>query len=175
MKGSRDVFKIAVSELGDDAVALGAAALLRRQLSGKGTDMFASLSPEQAEPPEEEVSYPTIDDVRFGSVVVGGSQMPHDIYIRADGKVARRKKKPARKKYGTSHVLDRAELEKVCKGQPQTLIIGTGHQGMLRLADDAREYLDSLRIQWRALRTPEAVKAFNEARGRKALLLHVTC
>lgn len=177
MKGSREELRLVRSALGDDAVALGAAALARAEVTGTGPAQIAGASAEvQANAQEEEsVEYPELGNVSFGAVVVGGKEASYDIYIRADGKVGKRKKKAARRKYGTSHVVDREELERVCKGDPRVVIIGSGHHGMVRLSEDAREYLEWLGVEWRVLKTPEAVAAYNQAAGRKALLLHVTC
>ncbi len=185
MKGSRDELRLVRSALRDDAVALGAAALARAQVTGTGPAQIAGAPAEaQAETPaeapaqaaeEETVEYPVLGKVSFGAVVVDGKEASYDIYIRADGKVAKRKKKAARSKYGTSHVVDREELERVCKGNPRVVIIGNGHHGMLRLSEDAREYLEWLGVEWQVLKTPEAVAAYNQAPGPKALLLHVTC
>lgn len=172
LRASREGPRIAVSELGDDAVALGAAVLARSAVERPVEAQAAACGGQSAEP---ERVYPRIDSVSFGVVVVGGQELANDIYIRADGKLGKRKKKAARQKYGTSHVVDAEELQKVCKGDPQTVIIGAGFQGMVRLTEDAKKYLDSLGVQWSVLTTPEAVEAFNAAKGPKALLLHVTC
>ena len=169
MKGSRDVLRIVTSELGDDAVALGAVALIRGDVTGRAVGEAARSSEEQA------AAGPHIDAVAFGSVTVSGEELPHDIVIRANGKVAKRKKKRARSKYGTSHVIDEKELQQVCKGEPRTVIIGQGFHSMVRLTDDAQEYLNSLAAAWQLLPTPDAVEAYNDAQDPKALLLHVTC
>lgn len=168
MRGSRDVLRIVTSELGDDAVALGAAALARAKVTGQAFGKPA----EAADPPP---ASPHIDCVEFGTVTVDGEELPCDILIRANGKIAKRKKKRARDKYGTSHVIGPEELEQLCRGEPQTVIVGQGFQSMVRLTDDAQEYLRSLGVEWRLLPTPEAVEAYNQAKGPKALLLHVTC
>jgi len=174
LKGSRDTLRLAVSELGDDAVALGAAAFARAEISGLGLEEFGAEQTTEAA--EEDVrDYPHIDEIHFGGVVVEGEELSHDIYIRGNGKVRKRKKRRVRDRYGTSHVLDDRELAKVCKGNPETLIIGRGFHEMVRLTDDARAYLETLGIQWQELPSPEAVTAYNETEGPKALFLHVTC
>lgn len=175
LKGSRDTLRLVVSELGDDAVALGAAAFVRAEISGLALDEFEAEQVMEAVAAEEGRDYPHLDEIRFGSVVVEGKELSYDLYIRADGKVRKRKKRRVRDKHGTSHVLDDKELAKVCKGNPQTVIIGQGFHGMVRLTDDARGYLETLGVQWQALPSPEAVAAYNETQGPKALFLHVTC
>jgi glucokinase len=178
LTGSRDSLRLVTSALGDDAVALGAAIFSR---GGIETAIeCAAPAPAEAEdtPKAKEVAatkYPKLGKAGFGTIVVGKKEIANDIYIHPDGKVAKRKKKSAREKYGTSHVIDREELERVFRDEPCALIIGAGFNGMARVADDARAWLDELGVEWRLLPTPEAVEAYNAAEGPKALLLHVTC
>lgn len=164
LRRSRNVLRLALSALGDDAVALGAAGLIRAEVRGHAL----------CEAPPE-ATLPAIDRIEFGLAVIGGREYPHDLTIRADGKIKKRSKKHAREAYGTSHVLDAVELEKVCKGQPALLILGAGFDNMLQLSDDARAWLDSRGLPWKLLPTPEAVAAWNQAEGPRALLLHITC
>ncbi len=170
MKGSRDALRIVISELADDAVALGAAGLVRAEVTGVPLGRPLDESDEEAP-----LAYPNIDSVDFGVVVVDGAEIARDIQIRADGKLRNRKKKRLRKLYGTSHVIDGKEIARVCKGNPDKLFIGQGFQGMIRLTDDAREYLEALAIACELLPSPDAAEAYNEAEGSKALILHVTC
>lgn len=175
LKGSRDALRLVRSQLGDDAVALGAVALVRSEAGGQ--EVY-SRAPERQDKPgkaKPAPEYPDIQGVEFGAVTVDEEELDYDLYIRANGKVRRRDKKPIRKRHGTSHVLDAEELEEVCKGSPEVVIIGQGFNGMVRLSDDAREYLGSLGVKWQALPTPDAVAAYQAASGRKALFLHVTC
>ena len=187
MKGSRDCLTLVTSSLGDDAVALGAAALARAEISGFGLGGLetGTLTGEPHDDDDDDdddndededlCEYPTIDSVEFGGAVVDGEPIGNDIHIRADGKVRRRKKKRLRKKYGTSHVVDGKEIARVCKGNPELLVIGTGFQEMVRLTDDAREYLETLGMRYEVLPSPEAVEAWNHANCSKALILHITC
>ncbi len=165
LRRSRDAMRLAVSELGDDAVALGAAALAHAEFAGPADCGASDPLPQ----------YPHLDRVSFGAVLVDGKEIAADLYIRADGKLKERKKKIARERYGSSHILGPEELEKITKGDPQTLIIGAGFSGMVRLAEGAEAYLRSQGLTWRVLPTPEAAEVFNSAPGRKALFLHITC
>ncbi len=175
MKGSRDTMRVALSKLGDDAVALGAAALVDAAITDRPVYEMHTAGAAEEDRGTEPVDYPTIDEVAFGSVTVGGETLEHDIHIRADGSMRRRKKKWARKDYGTSHVLGPRELKRVLKGGPELLIIGTGFDRMVRLADEGAELLRERGVRWEMLPTPDARVAWNEARGPKALVMHVTC
>lgn len=187
MRGSRDTMQIAVSQLADDAVALGAAALVDAVVSDLPVYELTGGGSAEADRDEpggewtasvdeaEEVEYPQIDAVAFGSVTVEGETFENDLHIRANGKVRRRKKKWARRDYGTSHIIGPRELKRALRGDPELLIIGAGFDGMVRLADEGRELLDKRGVAWRLLPTPEAVEAWNAAEERRALILHVTC
>jgi hypothetical protein len=87
--------------------------------------------------------------------------------------VKRRKTAVAEDLYGSPHVVGPKELEKVCKGGPELVIVGTGHDGKLALTEDARRFLAQRSIKLEAVPTPQAVDLYNQATGRKAALLHV--
>jgi hypothetical protein len=174
LRGSRDTMQVVLSELGDDAVALGAAALAGAMASEAGPTAPIRLG-RRMRKTHKPTRIPDVADVVFGSAVIDGKEVTGDVYVRADGKVRKRDKKPARERYGTSHVVDAREIRKLCKGGPATVVIGQGFQSMLRLTDDAQDALETLGVNWALLPTPDAVVAFSQAGGSKALLLHLTC
>jgi len=55
---------------------------------------------------------PRIERTKFGSITIAGAALDHDVLIRLDGQVKKRKKKLSKAIYGTSHIvsLDEAEL-----------------------------------------------------------------
>jgi glucokinase len=156
--------QLVVASLEDDSVALGAAGLARSRLAG--IRLWEA-------PQEPETHHLSVEE--FGKIVVDGQEYAHDLAIRADGKIRRRRKSRARKDFGTSHVLGVEELSKLTKGDPETVIIGAGHSGMVRLSAEAEEFMNQGPWQWRLLPTSEAAHAYNEIAGPKALLIHVTC
>jgi glucokinase len=172
LRRSHDSLRVVQSQLGDDAVALGAAALAHAETGAPRS--VPTAAPPAADPPPPP-AYPRINSVSFGAAVVDKREMDSDLYIRADGKLKQRKKKLAREKYGTSHVLGPEELQKVLKGNPPLLIIAAGFSSMVHLTEEAEAYLRERGVQWQLLPTPQAVPAFNEAHVRKALFMHVTC
>jgi len=153
------------SVLGDDAGVLGAA-ILAQELVGR----LPSAESLSAAP-----RYPTVDETHFGGITIGGKVYDCDIYIRTNGEVKRRKKAAVKKTYGTSHKIGPVELEKVCKGDPEIIIIGTGQNGAASLTEDGEEFLRSKGIRYKALASPKAVGEYNKTDARKALLVHVTC
>ena len=165
LPGAREGGRVVPSMLGDDAVLLGAVALAQQHVG---------LRP-SSELYEEEPDYPHVDGTEFGRVTIGGEVYERDTIVRADGKIKKRKKGEVKEIYGTSHKIGPRELARVCKGNPDVLFIGTGQNGAVELTEDGAEFLRHRGVECHALRSPEAVEAFNKAGGRKALLIHVTC
>ncbi len=56
---------------------------------------------------------PEIRETHFGSITAGAEVFDHDILIRLDGSVTKRKKKLSKAVYGTSHTISLAEAEYV--------------------------------------------------------------
>ena len=119
--------------------------------------------------------YPTIVRTRFGEVVVGETAYSRDVYITVDGNVKKRKKRLAREEYHTAHTLGPKELEKICRGGPEILFVGTGDSGAMRLSEEALRFLSQRSIECKALPTPEVAEAYNKSTKRKAAVIHVTC
>jgi hypothetical protein len=83
---------------------------------------------------------PRIDRTRFGSVTIDGKVFEHDVIIRLDGKVAKRKKRLSKAVYGTSHTISLAEARHIYQKGAARLIIGAGQSGMVALSDEAATY-----------------------------------
>ena len=144
------------SKLGDDAIILGAVALVY-----DGTPVKAQ--------------YPSLLHHEPGRVVVGGKPYSKDLYIRADSKIKERPARWAKEIDGSTHKVSAKELKKICKKKPDVLIIGTGRSGCLKLDPDAEKFLKKQKMQIKVLPTPEAVKFYNSIEKRKAILLHLAC
>ena len=82
---------------------------------------------------------PHIDQTAFGSITIGGECLEHDVLIRLDGQVRKRKKKLSKAIYGTSHIISLDEARHLLEEGAQRLIIGTGQYGNVTLSDDAAE------------------------------------
>ena len=118
---------------------------------------------------------PSIDHTTFGSISIEGAVFEHDVVIRLNGQVEKRKKKLSKAIYGTSHVLSLDEAKYVYEKGTQQLIIGTGQQGNVRLSDEAADYFKRKHCQVDLLPTPEAIRVWNETEGAVISLFHVTC
>ena len=165
LPGAREGGRVLLSALGDDAVVLGAVALAATHVGRNPFKKSNAAGPR----------YPKLTGVGFGKLTVGGKAHSGDVCIRVNGKVKKRKKAVARELYGSSHTIGPKELERLCKGGPEIVFIGSGHSCKVELNDEGRRYLSQRSIECQVAPTPKAVEAFNACNGRKAALIHVTC
>ena len=103
---------------------------------------------------------------RFGLVVYSAIPFPAvDLVIHANGFPSLRGSK--------EHFVAFAEIEGLLEEDPDVLIIGTGYDNMVQVENEISAML-SIEI----LRTPQAVRRFNELRAegkRVAAIIHSTC
>ena len=118
---------------------------------------------------------PATEATSFGSITIDGQEFNHDVLIRLDGTIQKRKKKLSKKSYGTSHKISIDEAEFIYEEGAQTLILGTGQYNRVRLSAEAQEYFDGRGLAVVALATPEAIKRWNETQENTIGLFHVTC
>jgi hypothetical protein len=118
---------------------------------------------------------PKIDKTKFGTITISGTTYEHDVIIRMDGQVEKRKKKLSKAIYGTSHVISLDEARHIYETGAEKLIVGTGQSGMVKLSDQAEGYFKDNQCRVDLQPTPEAIKAWNEAKGAVIALFHVTC
>jgi hypothetical protein len=118
---------------------------------------------------------PGIERTEFGSITVNGITYKHDIIIRLDKKVKKRKKKLSKAIYGTSHILSLDEARYIYENGAERLIIGTGQYGRVELSDEAADYFKKKKCFVELYPTPKAVKNWNKVKGAIIGLFHVTC
>lgn len=118
---------------------------------------------------------PYIDQTVFGSITIEGSRFEHDVIIRLDGQVKKRKKKLSKAVYGTSHVISLAEAEHVYEKGAKRLLLGSGQYGNVTLSDEAADYFERKQCQVDLLPTPQAIEAWNASSEDCIGLFHVTC
>jgi hypothetical protein len=120
---------------------------------------------------------PRIDRTTFGSITVEGTVFEHDVIIRPDGRVEKRKKKLSKAVYGTSHTISLEEAEYVCGQGPgaDRLIVGSGQHGNVELSPEAAAYVERRKYRVVLLPTPEVIDVWNNTEGKAIGLFHVTC
>ncbi len=118
---------------------------------------------------------PRIDGTKFGSITIEGEKIEHDVVIRLNGDVEKRKKKLSKALYGTSHVISLDEAKHVYQDGAERLIIGAGQSGLVTLSPEAEAYFKRKACRVELLPTPKAIEDWNKAEGAVIGLFHVTC
>lgn len=116
-----------------------------------------------------------IDKTEFGSITIDGKTYDHDVIIKLSSEVEKRRKKLSKEKYGTSHIISKAEAKSVFEDGCDVLIVGAGHNGNVSLSQEASDYLAKKKCRVVLQPTPEAIRFFNQSHERKIGLMHVTC
>ena len=118
---------------------------------------------------------PRIDSTKFGSITIAGRKFQHDVIIRLDGKIEKRKKKLSKAIYGTSHIISLDEARYVYEEGAEQLVIGAGQFGRVKLSEDAENFFKKKRIQVALMPTQMAMETWNSAKAAIIGLFHVTC
>ena len=116
-----------------------------------------------------------IDHTAFGEITIDGKTYDHDVIVRRSGEILKRKKKLSKRLYGTSHVVSEDEAKFVFEKGCGQLILGSGQEGNVRLSPEAEAFLAKKNCRVVIEPTPKAIRIFNETRGNKIGLFHVTC
>ncbi len=117
----------------------------------------------------------TINSVTFGSITINGTTYDFDVLIRSSGEIEKRKKKLSKQVYGSSHTLSKDEAKYCYEDGLQTIMIGSGYEGVLHLSEEATEYFRKKGVEVILCPTPEAVEIFNKRKPSTAGLFHITC
>ena len=118
---------------------------------------------------------PSIDGTEFGSITISGELYEHDVVIRLSGEVKKRKKKLSKAKYGTSHTVSLEEAKHIFEAGAKQLVLGSGQTGYVVLSGEAAEYFRKNGCTVQLLPTPQAIAAWNAAKGAVIGMFHVTC
>ena len=118
---------------------------------------------------------PKINSTSFGSITVNEKTFENDILIRMNGKIKKRRKKLSKKVYGTSHKISLAEAKYIYEKGAEKIIIGTGQTGYVKFSKKASKFFEKKNLKTKLLRTPKAIKLWNESKGNIIAMFHVTC
>ena len=99
-----------------------------------------------------------IDSYDFGRIVIDGKEYNNDIII-IEGRVYPEWWREE------GHFLSVKDLGPVLEAKINTLIIGTGHSGAMRIGRGVREYCKEKGIELIELKSREAVERYNEIIG----------
>jgi hypothetical protein len=152
-----DQCQVVTSNLGDDAVLLGAVALSKMTA---GHELYGKHS-----------FYPHIQSNNGQGVIIDNKLYKTNIFVRADGQV---------KKLGATFDKDIAvlsnklgveELRQVCKKHPEILIIASEPKPPVELTKEAMDFLKQKKVKHQFLLREEAISFYNENDCRKAILI----
>ena len=112
----------------------------------------------------------TIDDYRFGKIIINGQLYNKDLIIFSDRILPN-----WWREHG--HSLTMADLNEIIAVKPKVLIIGTGMYGRIKIQDNIFLKLESLKIEVIAVRTGKACQAYNQKQAENNVIaaLHLTC
>lgn len=124
------------------------------------------------------MNLPKLKSAGFGWLTADGTRYDHDIIVTVDGAIVPRPKHLS-KKYGGWHtVLGPEEIESVIADNPEIIVVGCGHFGVLPIRPETRALLARRGVQMQTLKIGAAMKRYMElahAGKRVAAVLHITC
>ncbi len=116
-----------------------------------------------------------VNNFSFGSIIIDNKKYSRDVFIFSDGSVERRQ--GGIWMFG-SHNIKQKEIERLLKGKPEVVIVGTGTDNLARLSREAESWGKEKKLELIVLPSSEAVARLNELadQGRKAAaIIHITC
>lgn len=116
-----------------------------------------------------------VNSFNFGSIVIDDKQYDYDVVVLPDGAVKEREASKA--KFG-DHAIKRSEVEELARTNPETMLVGTGTDGLARVSADAETYARQANLNLIVLPSSEAIKKLNQLADegkRVAALIHITC
>ena len=108
----------------------------------------------------------------FGKIKYDNTVFSNDILISTDGDVYERQTDEEMK-------ITKKEIDASVDANTKTLLIGTGHYGVVSATPEAKKYLDEMKVELVEKETPEAIEYYNKrmsSRGRKpkiTAIIHV--
>lgn len=118
---------------------------------------------------------PKIVETKFGSITVDGKIYHHDIIIKLNGKIEKRKSNLSRAVYGSSHIVSLDEAKEIYDKGACCLIVGSGQFGQLKLSEDAIRFFREQQCEIKIKPTPNAIEEWNTYSEKVIGLFHVTC
>ena len=111
-----------------------------------------------------------IDGYRFGRFEFNGKEYTSDVIIHS-GKVTSWWRV-------TGHSVAREDIEKLVSEKPAVIVIGPGANGLMKVPEATRRFIENSGIELIVEETAEAVQTFNrlQADGADvAIAMHLTC
>ena len=114
---------------------------------------------------------PILDAYSFGRLTIDRETFTKDVIIFPDGRIL----SPWWRKQG--HRLEQADIEALISSRPEVIIVGTGHSGLMKPAQELTRFLADSKIELIVQRTGQAVETFNDLAPAKKVgaCFHLTC
>lgn len=111
-----------------------------------------------------------IESYEFGQIVIGGRSYSSDLIVYPDRVVPSWWRK-------AGHLLQLVDIQDILDAIPDVLIIGTGHSGLMMVAEETINELRDRKIEFHIEKTKKAVEIFNKSQKKKKVVaaLHLTC
>ena len=121
---------------------------------------------------------PRFESQGFGWLAADGRRYDHDLIVTVGKEIIPRPKHLS-KKYGGWHtVLGPEEMESVLIGNPEILLVGCGHFGLLPIRPETHALLSRRGVKLEKARISQALTRFEQLSKegkRVAAILHLTC
>ena len=119
-----------------------------------------------------------IEQYKFGSVVVDGKTYNYDVEVRWTGEILKWWREE-------SHLINIEDIKRATEQSPDTIIIGIGEIGLVKVSEEAKNFILEKGIKLIIDKTEEAIRTFNiisgeskeEEGGQNKVigLFHLTC
>ena len=151
--------RVLLSTLRDDAVVLGAVALVRSADGGNPLQKKARRTIPQ---------YPTLRLMAENVIHIADKPYSEDFFLLSDGSILPRAKLPKKDEDG----FRLKDIEKATQGGVDLLILVSPMADELTLSGKCYDYLNRRNIDYRILPLEEGVKLYNSAAVRRAAVVH---
>lgn len=111
-----------------------------------------------------------IESYSFGEIKIDGKKFTSDLIIypqRIDSHWWRKE----------GHALNIEDITDIIEASPDTLILGTGMSGLLKILPETKRFIESKGIKLISKKTEKACRLFNELCDKEKVVaaLHLTC
>ncbi len=112
----------------------------------------------------------TIDNYRFGQIVVGGEKYTSDVIISPDSVRSNWRRE-------TGHQLCLGDIADIIKESPEVLVVGAGAFGLVKVLPEVQKDIKARGIELIVENTDKACETYNQLcqERRVVAALHLTC
>ena len=110
-----------------------------------------------------------IQNYEFGKIKIDGQDFDDDLIIDdKEGEISRWIREEG-------HKVSVSDLDRLKEKNPDTVIIGSGNSGQMRVSEEAKNFIENKGSKMIIDTTDKAVKKYNKIKGSKIGMFHLTC